>query len=274
MPVTHDALMQAIALNGVALDMNRRAFLWGRRAAHDLAAVQRFTQPQRAIPIRPPTLDTLVAKRVEFLSAYQDAAYAERYRLLVAQVQEAETLRVGRHSSRLAETVARAYFKLLAYKDEYEVARLYTDSAFWEKVHAAFEGDFDVRFHLAPPLVSRLDPLTGRVPKKAYGEGMLRMFRILAKLKGLRGTRWDPFGRTAERRAERALIAEYERDIAELLDTLGFTRLALALEIAALPEDIRGFGHVKMRNMALAARKRERLLARWRSADRTQARVA
>ncbi|MBR0567924.1 indolepyruvate ferredoxin oxidoreductase family protein [Azoarcus sp. L1K30] len=273
-PVSHDALMQAIELNGVALDMNRRAFLWGRRAAHDLAAVQRFMQPQHAIPIRPPTLDELVTKRVEFLTAYQDAAYAERYRLLVTRVQEAEALRVSRHSSRLAETVAQTYFKLLAYKDEYEVARLYTDPAFWQKIHATFEGDFDVRFHLAPPLVSRLDPLTGRIPKKAFGEGMMRVFRVLAKLKGLRGTRWDPFGRTAERRAERALITEYERDIAELLDTLGYTRLPLALEIAALPQDIRGFGHVKMRNMALAAQKRERLMTRWRSADGVPARVA
>ena len=264
-PVSRAALMSAIELNGVALDMNRKAFLWGRRAAHDLAAVKRFIHPDPATPIRPPGLDALVERRVEFLTAYQNAAYAERYRLLVDRVRETEERRAGRGSTRLAETVAHNYFKLLAYKDEYEVARLFTDPAFWDKVNASFEGDFDVRFHLAPPLVSRLDPLTGRIPKKAFGAGMMRVFGMLKKLKGLRGTRWDVFGYTAERRAERALITQYEQDIGELLDTLSYSRLALAQEIAALPQGIRGFGHVKMRNMEAAAHKREQLLTRWRS---------
>jgi indolepyruvate ferredoxin oxidoreductase len=264
-PVSHAALMSAIELNGVALDMNRKAFLWGRRAAHDLAAVKRFVHPNPATPIRPLGLDALIERRVEFLTAYQDAAYAARYRQLIERVRETEARRAGRGSTHLAETVAHSYFKLLAYKDEYEVARLFTDPAFWDKVNASFEGDFDIRFHLAPPLVSRLDPLTGRIPKKAFGSGMMRVFGMLKKLKGLRGTRWDVFGYTAERRAERALIAQYEQDIGELLDTLSYSRLALAQEIAALPQGIRGFGHVKMRNMAAAANKREQLLARWRS---------
>jgi indolepyruvate ferredoxin oxidoreductase len=264
-PVSHAALMSAIELNGVALDMNRKAFLWGRRAAHDLAAVKRFAHPEPAIPIRPPGLDALIERRTEFLTAYQDAAYAARYRLLVERVRETEERRAGRGSTRLAETVAHNYFKLLAYKDEYEVARLFTEPAFWDKVNASFEGDFEVRFHLAPPLVSRLDPLTGRIPKKAFGAGMMRVFSMLTKLKGLRGTRWDVFGHTAERRAERALITQYEQDVGELLDTLSYSRLALAQEIAALPQGIRGYGHVKMRNMEAAALKREQLLARWRS---------
>ncbi len=272
-PVSHAALMSAIELNGVALDMNRKAFLWGRRAAHDLAAVQRFAHPEPAIPIRPPGLDALIERRTEFLTAYQDAAYAARYRLLVERVRETEERRAGRGSTRLAETVAHNYFKLLAYKDEYEVARLFTEPAFWDKVNASFEGDFEVRFHLAPPLVSRLDPLTGRIPKKAFGAGMMRVFGMLTKLKGLRGTRWDVFGHTAERRAERALITQYEQDIGELLDTLSYSRLALAQEIAALPQGIRGYGHVKMRNMEAAALKREQLLARWRSTT-GEARVA
>ncbi|PKO57790.1 MAG: indolepyruvate ferredoxin oxidoreductase, partial [Betaproteobacteria bacterium HGW-Betaproteobacteria-19] len=268
-PVSHTALMQAIELNGVALEMNRKAFLWGRRAAHDLAAVERYARPAEAVPIRAPTLDEVLARRIEFLTAYQDAAYAERYRQLVARVREIETSRVGGSSARLAETVAHNYFKLLAYKDEYEVARLYTDPAFWDKVDATFEGDFEVRFHLAPPLVSRLDPATGRIPKKAFGPGIRRVFGLLAKLKGLRGTRWDVFSRSAERRAERALIDQYERDVAELLATLSYTRLALALDIAALPQGIRGFGHVKLRNMEEAARKRDALLARWRQVEET-----
>ena len=273
-PVSHAALMSAIELNGVALDMNRKAFLWGRRAAHDLAAVERFARPQPAVPIRPLGLDAVIARRVDFLTAYQDAAYAERYRLLVERVRETEARCVGVDSTRLSEAVAHSYFKLLAYKDEYEVARLYTDPEFWDKVNASFEGDFDVRFHLAPPLVSRIDPLTGRIPKKAFGQGMMRIFRLLAKLKGLRGTRWDIFGRTAERQAERALIREYEQDIGELLDTLSYPRLELAAEIAALPQQIRGYGHVKMRNMTEAARAREKLLERWRSSGKVMGRVA
>ncbi|QDF98823.1 indolepyruvate ferredoxin oxidoreductase [Azoarcus sp. DD4] len=270
-PVSLDALLQAIELNGVALEMNRKAFLWGRRAALDLDMVERHANPATAVRLHPPTLEEIVARRMAVLTDYQDAAYAERYRRLVERVRETESRRVGEGGSRLAETVAHNYFKLLAYKDEYEVARLYTASDFWEKVGQTFEGNFEVRFHLAPPLVARMDPLTGRIPKKAFGPGMIKVFRLLAKLKRLRGSRWDVFGRSAERRAERALIDEYERDIAELLETLSQPRLALALEIAGLPDGIRGFGHVKARNMADAANRRAQLLARWRTLDNNTA---
>ena len=266
-PVSHAALMQAIELNGVALEMNRKAFLWGRRAAHDLAAVQRHARPAEVVPIRAQSLDDVIRLRETSLTAYQDAAYAARYRALVDKVRAAEARVAGDGSTRLAEAVARNYYKLLAYKDEYEVARLYTDPAFWDKVHAAFEGDYEVRFHLAPPLTTHPDPNTGRIAKKAYGPGMMKVFRLLARLKGLRGTRWDVFGYSAERRAERALITQYERDIAELLESLSFLRLPLATEIAALPEGIRGFGHVKAHNMKAAAARREELLARWRGAE-------
>ncbi len=266
-PVSHAALLSAIELNATAVDMNRRAFLWGRRAAHDLAAVERFARPAPpapATPLRPQSLDALIARRVEVLTAYQDAAYAARYRRLVDRVREREAARVGAGSTRLAEAVAHNYFKLLAYKDEYEVARLHADPAFWEKVNASFEGNFTVRFHLAPPLLSRPDPLTGQIPKQAFGPRMRTVFRLLARLKGLRGTRWDPFGHTAERRAERALIVQYEHDLDEVLETLSFLRLNLALEIATLPEAIRGFGHVKLRNIDAAAQRRASLLAQWR----------
>ncbi|MHB1375445.1 MAG: indolepyruvate ferredoxin oxidoreductase family protein, partial [Thauera sp.] len=265
-PASEAALMQAIELNGVAIDMNRKAFLWGRRAAHDLAAVERHALPAAPTPLRPPGLDAIVARRVELLTAYQDAAYAARYRSLVERVRDLEAQRVGTGSARLAEAVAHNYFKLLAYKDEYEVARLYTDPAFWEKVEASFEGDYTVRFHLAAPLLARPDPATGQIAKRSFGPGMMRIFRLLARLKHLRGTRWDLFGHTAERRAERALIAEYERDIAELVERLSADRLPLALEIARLPETIRGFGHVKAHAMQAAARQRRTLLARWREA--------
>ena len=263
-PVSEAALMQAIELNSVAIEMNRQAFLWGRWAAHDLAAVESHARPAPQRPAQPPGLDALVTRRVEMLTAYQDAAYAARYRSLVERVRDIEARQAGTGSTRLAEAVAHNYFKLLAYKDEYEVARLYTDPAFWAQVEASFEGDYSVRFHLAAPLLARPDPNTGHVAKRAFGPGMMRIFRLLARLKGLRGTRWDLFGHTAERRAERALIADYEADIAEMLDTLSDDRLPLALEIARLPETIRGFGHVKAQAMKTAARQRSTLLSRWR----------
>jgi len=264
-PVTHDALMKAIDLNGVAIEMNKKAFLWGRRAARAPAAVERLVRPAEVVPIKAPSLDEMIAARVDYLTRYQDAAYAARYRSLVIKVREAELQVTGDPSSaRLVEAVARYYFKLLAYKDEYEVARLYSDEIFWKKVDETFEGDFEVRFHLAPPLISHRDPVTGMIPKKAFGSGMRRMFRWLARMKRLRGTRWDVFGHTSERRKERELIEIYERDVAELLEQLSFLRLPLAVEIASLPEHVRGFGHIKEFSVEKVEKDRERLLARWR----------
>lgn len=269
-PVSQASLLRAIELNGVAVDMNKEAFLWGRRAAHDLAAVQRLVRPAPVLPLHPETLDSLIARRMALLTAYQDAAYAARYHRLVERVRTAETALAGPGGTlRLTDAVARNYAKLLAYKDEYEVARLYTDPAFWNALESTFEGDYEVRYHLAAPLLARPDPKTGRIAKRAFGPGMLRVFRILAKLKGLRGTRWDIFGRTEERRLERALIIQYEQDVAEMLASLSFLRLPLAVDLARLPEEIRGFGHVKARNAEAAARKREALLARWRQPERT-----
>ena len=270
-PVSHAGLMKAIELNGTAVPMNKQAFLWGRRAACDLAAVTRIARPPRAEPLHPPGLDEIIARRMRYLTDYQDAAYARRYQLLVERVRAAEAP-LG--MTRLAEAVAHNYFKLLAYKDEYEVGRLYSDPAFWSQLDDAFEGDFEVRFHLAPPFLSRPDPVTGRIAKRIYGEGMKRVFRLLARLKGLRGTRWDIFAHTEERRAERALIQQYEQDIGELLDSLSFLRHKQAVEIARIPEGIRGFGHVKARNMAAAETQRQALLARWRAPTPTAAQAA
>ncbi|HQZ02737.1 MAG TPA: indolepyruvate ferredoxin oxidoreductase family protein [Thauera sp.] len=264
-PVSEHALMQAIELNGAAIDMNKRAFLWGRRAAHDLAAVQRHLGPAAAEEHLEPGLDALIERRAAMLADYQDTAYADRFRRLVRRVRETEARRAGAGSDRLAETVARSYAKLLAYKDEYEVARLYSDRTFREQLESTFEGDYQVRFHLAAPLFARPDPVSGLIAKHSFGSSMMRVFRVLAKLKRLRGTRWDIFGHSAERRTERALIAQFETDIEEVLDTLSFDRLPLAIQIAALPDGIRGFGHVKAANIERAAEKRKALLARWRA---------
>ena len=261
-PVSFEALQQAIELNGVAVEMNRKAFLWGRRAAVDLPAVAASAAPASAQPTRSKSLDEVIERRVAFLTEYQDEAYAERYRRLVSRVRHAEA---SLDSNRLTEAVARQFFRLLAIKDEYEVARLYCDPRFWQRVDETFDGDFQVYFHLAAPLLSRPDPNTGRIAKRRLGKGMMRLFRLLARLKRLRGGRWDIFGRTEERRTERALIGRYERDVGELIDHLSFDRLPLALEIAELPATIRGFGHVKLAALAASDARREQLLARWRN---------
>ena len=190
----------------------------------------------------------MIARRVEFLTDYQNAAYAQRYRDLVQQsAHSAKARRSAARSSR--EAVARYAFKLMAYKDEYEIARLYADPRFAQKIESMFEGDYTLKFHLAPPLLNRPDPVTGIAGKSEFGPWMMAGFRILAKLKGLRGTALDIFGRTEERRTERRLITEYETTVDELLRGLSADNLKLAVEIASIPEDIRGFGHVKMRHL-------------------------
>jgi indolepyruvate ferredoxin oxidoreductase len=264
-PLPEAALQKAIELNAVAVDMNQQAFLWGRRTAHDPDAVRRLVQPATVVPIREGGVEALLETRVRQLTAYQNRAYAARYEALVARVRAAEErVSGGTGPQRLSEAVARYYFKLLAYKDEYEVARLYTEPAFMQQLNETFEGDFELRFHLAPPLVARPDPKTGRIAKNTYGPSMLKWFRLLARLKFLRGTPWDLFGRSAERRAERALIAQYERDVAELVEHLSFLRLPLAVEIASLPEHIRGYGHIKLASIDRVAAERATLLERWR----------
>jgi indolepyruvate ferredoxin oxidoreductase len=269
-PLGREALLRAIELNAVAVDNNKAAFEWGRRAAQDPAAVEQLLAPQGSVQViqfkKRETLDSLVARRVEFLTAYQSAAYAARYRAFVEQVRAAEA---PLHKTQLAESVARYLFKLMAYKDEYEVARLHSDGAFLAKVQQMFEGDYKLAYHLAPPLLARKDE-NGLPLKRRYGPAMLTAFRLLARLKGLRGTPLDPFGRTEERRTERALIAEYQASIAELLPALTAGNHAQALEIARLPEQIRGFGHVKARHLAAARQKWDALMAAWRQPQAAQ----
>ncbi|MGE5639598.1 MAG: indolepyruvate ferredoxin oxidoreductase family protein, partial [Clostridia bacterium] len=261
-PLSGASLERAIELNGVAVEFNRASFLWGRRAATDLERVRRIATPAEVIPIEQHLsrdLDELVERRVKFLTEYQNAAYARRYRELVERVKEVEKQKVG--STKLAEAVARYYAKLLAYKDEYEVARLHADPQFRRRIESMFEGDYKMVYHLSPPLLARMDPATGEPRKMRFGAWMLPVFKVLAALKGLRGSALDPFGHTEERRNERTLIAEYEASIGALLASLDATSHAAAVEIASIPEDIRGFGHIKMRNIATARKKREQLMA-------------
>jgi indolepyruvate ferredoxin oxidoreductase len=274
-------LLRAIELNAVAIEFNQKAFLWGRRAAADLARVERLAAPAEVIPLGSTSartlsggLDELIARRVEFLLDYQDAAYAGRYRRLVELVREAEALTGGGSAGKLAEAVARNYFKLMAYKDEYEVARLYADPAFAAKVGAMFEGNYRLKFHLAPPVLNKPDPRTGEASKSEFGPWVMTAFRVLAKLKFLRGTAFDLFGLTEERRLERQLIVDYERTIAELLERLDRGNHDLAVAIAQVPERIRGFGHVKRRHLAQAKQAEASLLAEFRKPATAPARAA
>jgi indolepyruvate ferredoxin oxidoreductase len=267
-PLSHAALLRAIELNNVQVDNNKLAFEWGRRAAHDLPAVLALLQPGQVISFtRKAALPDMIAKRVEFLSGYQDAAYAAQYRAFVDKVQSAESALV---SSQLTEAVARYLFKLMAYKDEYEVARLHTDKRFLNTVAAQFEGDYKLHYHLAPPLIAKKNA-KGELVKQRFGPWMLSAFGVLAKLKGLRGGAFDIFGRTEERKTERALIVEYRACIDELLGSLNAGNLAMAAEIARIPEDIRGYGHVKERHLKAARLKWAALLAEWRAGGQRKA---
>jgi indolepyruvate ferredoxin oxidoreductase len=258
-PLSEASIIKAIELNGVAVGFNKSAFMWGRTAAHDLPSLVKMTTPAKVIEFkRTQTLDDLVKRRVELLTAYQDAGYAQQYQSFVDQVR-AEEAKLGK-GTRLAEAVARYFYKLMAYKDEYEVARLYTDGAFKEKIAAMFEGDITLKFHLAPPLLAKHDK-EGHLVKQEFGPWMMKAFGVLAKLKGLRGGPLDVFGYTAERKMERALIGEYRRTVGALLAKLNADNLAQAVAIASIPEDIRGYGHVKERHLKAAKAKEAALIA-------------
>jgi indolepyruvate ferredoxin oxidoreductase len=267
LPVSASAIERAIELNEVGIEANKRAFLWGRRAAHDRSAVERIVaelNPEPEAHQVATSLDDIVAKRERFLTEYQDAAYAARYRTLVDRARQAEAERAPGMTG-LAAAVARYYFKLMAYKDEYEVARLYTDGRFLERLNAQFEGDFRLEFNLAPPLAAARDPETGHLRKRAFGPWMFRAFQLLARLRRLRGGPFDPFGRSAERRMERQLIVDYEATIAALLASLSHDNHALAVQIAEIPEQIRGFGHVKQAHLDKAKSREAQLLAAFRT---------
>ncbi|QYR53136.1 indolepyruvate ferredoxin oxidoreductase family protein [Lysobacter soyae] len=316
-PISFEALMRAVELNGAAVPMNKTAFAWGRLAAIDMAAVVEASgvvrnaqtpaerQPH-ALAMLPAThnegmesgltgvgqtfeedelrhvpahgnagvdflplddsrlsrsLDELIKRRVAFLTDYQDKAYADRYLGLVNQVRAAEERRVS-GSTDLTEAVSRYYFKLMAYKDEYEVARLYTNGEFQRRVAQQFEGDVKINFHLAPPLFAKKNA-KGQLMKKQYGPWMMKAFALLAKFKHLRGGTLDVFGYTEERKMERRLISDYAETIGQLLPTLDAGNVALAAEIASIPEHIRGFGHVKHAHVEKAKQREKELLSQW-----------
>ena len=246
-PVSRQALDRAIELNGAAVEANRQAFAWGRRAAAHPDAVARLAGPAPAAEAAAPSLAELIAQRSDHLTAYQDAALAGRYRQRLEPV-------LARGDNALSLAVARNYAKLLAIKDEYEVARLYSQPEFREKLAATFAGDFRLSFHLAPPGLTRPGP-DGRPAKRRFGPWMLTVFGWLARLRGLRGTAFDLFGRSAERQEERRLIADYEADLALLAQAAG-SDPAAALALAEWPDPVRGFGPVKAQALAAARLRR------------------
>ncbi len=261
-PLRFETIEQAIILNPSSMKMNLDAFYAGRRAAFDPAwtlAIQEKEVPNAL------TLEDRIQRRVTFLTHYQNKSYAQKYEDLIRKVQAFESQTIGQN--RLTETAAQYLFKVMAYKDEYEIARLYTQTDFIHTVQQQIQGDSKIHLHLAPPLLARKDPITGHLRKQSYGPWILTVFRYLSKLKGLRSTYFDPFGYTKERRIERQLIKDYIQLLQTLMEGLtknhDLDKYALALELASLPEEIRGFGHVKEDTLKKAYQKWQDLLKRW-----------
>jgi len=271
-PLSAEALQRAIEINGEAVAMNKAAFDWGRRAAIDPEAVARLVEgrgTKRAVPAETPA--RMRERHMAFLTAYQDASYARRYAQVADRAQQAELS--GR--TQFSRTVAQSLFKLMAYKDEYEVARLYTDGEFLAQLTDTFDGEkLKLQFHLAPPILGRKDPATGKPRKSTFGPWVLPLFRVLAALKGLRGTRFDLFGYTKERRAERQLIADYISLVDRISPRLSPANYDIAVSLAALPLKIRGFGHVKERNMTAVKAEEAALLDRFDTAGQAVATAA
>jgi indolepyruvate ferredoxin oxidoreductase len=277
-PLSLDALMRAIELNAAAIEMNKAAFNWGRLAAHDIAQVRAAASSKSAAPEQPAmplddsalstTLEDRIARRAAFLTDYQNAAYATKYKSLVDKVRTAEQAKVP-GATTLSEAVARYAFKLMAYKDEYEVARLYTSGDFEKRVRDTFDGGYKIHFHLAPPLLARRDA-DGHLRKGEYGSWVFTAFKLMAKLRVLRGSAFDIFGYSAERKQERALIEEYFSTVDELLAKLDRDNQALAVEIASIPEHIRGYGHIKETHYAKARKRWDELMSAWRNPQATR----
>ena len=261
-PLSEAALLGAIAANGAAVELNKRAFNWGRMAAVDLAAVLNMAgvgeETGESEPVAPP-LGALIARRVDDLTRYQDRAYGLRYRELMVRVTAASKA-FGCAGERFAKAVASNAYKLMAYKDEYEVARLYADPEFQRGLRAQFDGFSKLSVWLAPPLFARPDPVTGRPAKRKFGPWIFPVFCVLAAMKRLRGTWADPFGHTEERKAERALVAEYFETIERICAELPSLDLAVATQIAALPDQLRGYGPVKAAALVSYRKDREALM--------------
>lgn len=265
-PLAAASIERAITLNGEAVAMNLAAFTWGRKAAYEPEAVTEAVagaMPPSAARHISANLDEMIARRTAFLSAYQNKAYGAHYTSRINMVRETEQ-HILPGSTALSEAVARYLFKLMAIKDEYEVGRLYSNGAFARQLANTFEGALKLTFHLAPPVLARVGS-DGHPRKMTFGAWMMPLFGLLARGKILRGTPLDPFGRAPERKAERALLADYEALLNDIISNLTAENHGLAVALASLPEKIRGFGHVRTKSMASVAGERAALLAQWRS---------
>jgi len=268
LPLNHVAIERAIEINNIEIENNKRAFNWGRLASHDIEALTAVIEPRSkdALPCTEESVDDIREGRVKYLTEYQSSAYAKRYSNFVEMVRMTEREKVE-DSSEFSSAVAKSLFKLMAYKDEYEVARLYTSGEFEKKLHAQFEGQFKLKFYLAPPFLSSRNAVTGELEKREFGPWVFWVFKYLAKLKWMRGTMFDVFSYTGERKMERELIDIYQTTIRQVLERLGTNNYALAVEIANLPQEIRGFGHVKERNLLQARKNEAELLSQFRQAS-------
>jgi indolepyruvate ferredoxin oxidoreductase len=274
LPVSHVALVRAIELNGVSVEKNKLALELGRYLAHHGTQALDSLAGKAAVPVVlhvPEPLDKTIARLSDLLAAYQNKAYAQRYREAVERVRQKE-MSLGADAKQLPLTraVARNLAKLMAYKDEYEVARLYSEPVFLDKLRAQFDGepgkDYKLNFYLAPPMLAKRDD-HGRLVKRRFGSWMLPVFRMVARLKAVRGTPLDIFGHTEERRMERQLVADYLALIEEYCRTLTTGRMPVAIELANLPDRIRGFGHVKENNLRPVLERRRVLLEEYRRSD-------
>ena len=278
LPLSAESIERAIEMNGEAVPMNLSAFRYGRRAAVDPKAVEALIEPRPqeqndSLKLSQSFAET-VDRRAAFLTAYQNAGYSRRYRNWVEKVRTVEAAKAPGQCG-LAEAVARYLFKLMAYKDEYEVARLYSETSFLDRVKSTFDGDrLRFEFHLAPPLLARRDPETGEPKKMSFGPWMLKAFAVLAKFKFLRGTALDPFGYTAERQRERRLVSEYEQLLEEICERLTPNNHRFAVELAMVPEKIRGFGPVKQRHLVAAKAEEAALREQFRTGAPTLLRAA
>jgi indolepyruvate ferredoxin oxidoreductase len=262
LPVSGAALYRALELYGRNVEENKRAFDWGRFTAQSHEQVERLAGTREGGAEPAASLQEVIARREEFLAAYQNRAYANAYTALLERIAAVEQRAVP-GSSALTEAIARNYFSLLAYKDEYEVARLYTQTGFLESVRRNFGDGVKLNFHFSPPLIAGIDPDTQRPKKYRFGGWMLPLMRVLARLRRLRGTKLDPFGYGADRRLERDLIAQYEQLLRRIIDELDEERFELALELVQLPAQIRGYGPIKREAAERAAATQRTLLERW-----------
>ena len=275
-PLHKESIFKAIELNGVAVDSNKRAFNFGRLAAQDINKVEEMVRDVRGETAEPSiakTLDEKIEKRMEYLTDYQNDGYARKYKDLIDIVRDKEQT-VRSDSEALTEAAALSYHKLLAYKDEYEVARLFTNGNFMKDLKRTFTGKYKIKFHMAPPIMETQDPATGRPKKREFGPWMLSALSLLARFKFLRGTPFDPFGYHADRRQERALIKEYEELVRLVLKGLEKDNLDLAVEILSLPLDIKGFGPVKEQNIEIYKQRKKDMLEKWHEDAREEEKQA